>query len=318
VLADGSAHGGQTLRIGLVLEQPLVGRADDPYQHGAYLGLLRATRTLNVQGKVVAPKPGGSYGAPMSYLARQRYDLVIAIGSLERFDLDVVALRFPSVQFAALDVSHSDLKHRPPNVEGTVFKTEQAAYLAGFVAARMAGTRPGPPVASYVAGYPIPPVRRFVAGFQAGARKADPKIKILGTYTNDFVNAAKCDRAALDQIARGSRVVFDVAGACGIGALKAAKRKGVWGVGVDIDQSYLGPFVLTSVIKHLDVAVYRFATRLRQGRFPTGGDLVFDLQDGAVGLGPFSPQVPAALRREVERLRGLLVQGRIDVPTTPR
>jgi basic membrane protein A len=299
-----------------VLEQPLVGRASDPYQHGAYLGLLRATRNLDVQGKVVTPKPGGSYGAPMSYLARQRYDLVIAIGPIESYDLDVIARRFPSVQFAALDVSHRDLPHRPPNVEGTVFKTEQAAYLAGFLAVRMAERRPGPHVVSSVAGVSILPVRRFVAGFQAGARRADPKVTLLNAYTNDFVNPAKCERAALDQIARGSQVVFDVAGSCGLGALNAAKRKGVWGVGVDIDQSYLGPFILTSVIKHLDVAVYRFATRLRQGRFPTGGDLVFDLQDGAVGLGTFSPAVPRVLRREIDRLRTQLVQGRITVPTT--
>jgi basic membrane protein A and related proteins len=313
-----SASDPQPTRIGLVLEQPLVARADDPFQHSAYLGLARAVRALHVQGKVVAPAPTGSYVAPFSYLARQGYDLSIGIGFLELSDLAQVARTFPDRKFAILDAQHSDLPRSLPNVEGTVFRTEQPAFLAGYLAARMEDLRPPPHVVSSVGGYAIPPVKAFIAGFQAGAKYADPKITTLNAFTNDFVNPTKCSHAAGDQIARGSGVVFDVAGECGVGALRTAQKHGVWGIGVDIDQSYLGPFILTSVVKHLDVAVYEFATQLREGRFRTGGDVRFNLRNHGVGLGRFSARVPTALRSDLARLQTEIVQGRIKVPARLR
>jgi basic membrane protein A len=316
--AGATAHGAESLRVGLVLEQPLVGRADDPFQHSAYLGLARAVRTLHVEGRVVAPNPAptSSYLPPISYLARQRYDLVIGIGFLEARDFDRAALRFPELRFALLDTPRDVLAHRPPNVQGTVFRTEQPSYLAGYLAARMEARRPGPHVVSAVGGIAIPPVKAYIAGFQAGAHRADPTVRTLVSYTNDFVNPAKCARAARAQIAQGSGVVFDVAGGCGVGALQVAKRRGVWGIGVDIDQSYLGPFVLTSVIKRLDVAVYDFVHDLQLGRMKTGGNTVFDLRNGGVGLGRFSPQVPPSLRRELQTLTKEIEDRRIVVPAS--
>ena len=303
------------MRVGLVLEQPLVGLASDPFQHSAYLGLQKAVRVLGVQGKVLSPPPTGSYVPPLSYLARQGYDLAIGIGFLQTDDLSRVSRLFPKSRFAILDARIEDVPKRPPNVEGTLFKTQEAAYLAGYLAAKMELKRPRPHVVSTVAGFAIPPVRSYVAGFQAGARRADPTIKTLNAYTNDFVNPTKCAHAAQAQLAQGSGVIFDVAGACGVGALKAAQRAGAWGIGVDIDQSYLGSFVLTSVIKRLDVAVYDFAVALRKGTFRTGGNMVFDLRNNGVALGPFSPHVPPALRHELGRLAGEIEAGRIKVPS---
>jgi basic membrane protein A and related proteins len=315
-----AADGGTQVRIGLVLEQPLVSRAGDPFQYGAYRGLVRAARDLHLRAKAVAPNPssrGDQYLAPMSYLARQRYDLVIAVGTLELGAVSHTARLFPHEKFVLLDGNRQAIRKAPTNVEGTVFHTEQAAYLAGFLAARMADRGPAPHVVSSVAGVPIGPVQAYVAGFQAGAKRADPKIRLRNAYTFDFLNPAKCRHAALNQIAHGSRVVFDVAGACGIGALAVAKQKGVFGIGVDIDQSYLGRFVLTSVVKDLDAAVYELAERLVHGRLRTGGNLSFDLRDHGVGLAKFSPEVPRALRRELIPLAARIEQGKIVVPTTP-
>ena len=311
--------GGSQLRIGLVLEQPLVSRSGDPFQYGAYHGLVRAARDLPVRAKVVAPNPSSSgdpYISAMSYLARQPYDLVIALGTLETDAVSHAARRFPHVRFALLDGTRRAVKHAPANVEGTVFHTEQPAYLAGFLAARMVDRGPRPHVVGSVAGVPIGTVRAYVSGFRAGARAADPKIKLLNAYTYDFVSQTKCRHAALNQIAQGSRVVFDVAGACGVGALEVAKRRGVYGIGVDIDQSYLGRYILTSVVKNLGSAVYDLASRLVDARWRTGGDLSFDLRNRGVGLGTISPDVPRALRRQLRTLAAEIVQGKIVVPTT--
>jgi basic membrane protein A and related proteins len=307
------------LRVGLVLEQPLVGRGSDPFQYGAYRGLVRAARTLHVRAKAVAPSPTGTgdqYLPAFSYLARQRYDLVIGVGFFEVGAMSKTARRFPHEKFALLDATRAAVKPPRPNVEGTIFHTEQPAYLAGFLAARMADRGPPPHVISSVGGVPIPTVDSFIAGFRAGAKRADPRIRVLNAYTNDFLNQTKCKHAALDQIAHGSRVVFDVAGACGIGALEAAKRKGVYGIGVDIDQSYLGKFILTSVVKNLNVAVYDLAKQLVRGRLRVGGNLSFDLRNRGVGLGKFSPHVSRALRRQLIPLAAEIKQGKIVVPAT--
>ena len=305
-------------RIGLVLEQPLVSRSGDPFQYGAYRGLLRAARNLHIRAKVVAPNPsteGDAYVAPMSYLARQRYDLVIAVGTLEVGAVARTARRFPQEKFALLDGARRAVKHAPGNVEGTVFHTEEPAYLAGFLAASIVDRGLRPHVVSSVAGVPLGTVQAYIAGFQAGAKAADPKIKLLNAYTYDFINQTRCRHAALNQIAQGSKVVFDVAGACGVGALEVAKKKGVYGIGVDIDQSYLGKFILTSVIKNLDAAVYELSKRVVGGRLHTGGNLSFDLRNHGVGLGKFSPLVPRALRRRLNALRAEIEQGTIVVPT---
>jgi basic membrane protein A len=312
----GAAAAGRQLRVGLVLETVAVGTVSDPFQHGAFVGLQRAIKDFHVQAKIVAPRPNGTWGPAFSYLARQKYDLVIGIGFLEAHDLARVAGKFPSTKFAILDAPWEVLKGGPKNVEGSVFRTEQPSFLAGYLAARIAKRRSPHPTISSVGGYPIPTVTAFIAGYQAGAKRANPRINLLNAYAFDFINPAKCKHAALGQIAQGSEVVFNVAGGCGLGALAAAKQRGVWGIGVDIDQSYLGRFILTSVIKRLDVAVYNLVRSLGQGRFRTGGNVVFDLRNRGVGLGRFSPLVTASLRRQLAGLRAQIVRGEIAVPTT--
>jgi basic membrane protein A and related proteins len=315
----GAASGGtRQVRIGLVLEQTLVGRASDPFQYGAFRGLVRAKRNLHVQAKAVAPSPtgvGDQFVAPFNRLAREHYDLVIGVGFLELQAASRAARKFPHEKFAILDATHEDVPRHPANLEGTVFHTEQAAYLAGVLAARMADRGPRPHVVSSVGGLEIPTVDSFIAGFEAGAKHADPKIKLLRTYTGTFLAKRPCANAARAQIDRGSTVVFDVAGACGLGALATAKREGAYGIGVDTDQSYLGRFILTSVIKNLDVAVYDLAKRVIHHRLPTGGNLNFDLRDNGVGLGRFSPVVRLSVRRELTSLARQIRQGKVKVPT---
>jgi basic membrane protein A len=143
---------------------------------------------------------------------------------------------------------------------------------------------------STVAGQKIPPVDAYIAGFQAGAKKANPGIQTLNGYSQDFVDQAKCKEIALDQIAKGSKVVFQVAGGCGLGALDAAKEKGVQGIGVDADQGYLGDHILTSALKKVDVAVYDAIKRAQEGQFEGGTDVVATVENGGVGLGKISAE----------------------------
>ena len=317
LLAGAAGAGGRAqVRVGLVLQTTEVDRGS-VFERGAFVGLQRAVKELGVSGKVVASSPTrGSFVPSFSYLARQKYDLIIGVGFDQAADMAAAASKFPTARFAILDARREDLEHRPKNVRGTLFKTEEAGYLAGYLAALMEKRRPGKDVVSTVGGYRIPPVDSYIAGYQAGARKADPGITTLNAYANDFLVPEKCKPLALDQIARGSGVVFAVAGPCGLGALATAKEKGVWGVGVDIDQSYLGPHVLTSVVKRLDVAVYDIVRSLVRGTLTTGGNSVFDLRNDGVALGKISPKVPRSFLAQVERIRREIVAGKISVPST--
>ena len=203
----------------------------------------------------------------------------------------------------------------PTNVQGYVLHVEEAAYLAGYLAALMEKARPGKDVVGSVGGGRYPPVDTFIAGYRAGARAAVPGITTLKGYSHDFRGPAKCRAVALSQISRGAGVIFNVAGACGLGALDAARSRHVWGVGVDIDQSFLGAHILTSVVKRYDVALFTELRALKEGRLRTGGTTSFGLKQNGVGLGRISSKVPRAFLRQLEVIRDLIARGEIRIPS---
>ena len=154
---------------------------------------------------------------------------------------------------------------------------------------------------SAVGGMKEPPVDRFIAGYFAGAEKAAPGIETILDYSQDWDDQAKCKELALNQIARGSQVVFQVAGGCGLGALNAAGERGVWGIGVDADQSFLGPHILTSAQKGVDSAVFLTIEAIQDGSWKGGGNATFGLKEDGVGLGKVSAESAAGGRRQGRR-----------------
>jgi basic membrane protein A len=307
-----------TVKVGLVTD--IGGLNDRSFNHLAYVGLQRAQSQLGVQGRVLTSSANAQYVPNLSTLARQNYNLVVAVGFLMADAVDTVAQRFPKTKFAIIDYPWAGLKHKPKNVVGLMFKQEQGGYLAGYLAGLvqkakgLPRTKPANVVAS-VGGQKIPPVVGYIAGFQAGAKAADPGVKTLNQYSNDFVDQAKCKEIALNQIAQGADVVFQVAGGCGLGALDAAREKGVWGIGADADQSYLGPYILTSALKKVDVSVFTVARSVKDGSFQGGRDLTFDVKNGGIGIGKISPKVPKAIVAKVLKVKAQIAAGTIKVPS---
>jgi basic membrane protein A and related proteins len=175
---------------------------------------------------------------------------------------------------------------------------------------------PGEEVISSVGGHRVPSVERWIAGYQAGARGANPRVKTLNGYTDDFVDPVKGRSVALSQIAKGSRVVFQVASTCGLGALEAASERGIWGIGVDVDQSHLGGHILTSAVKRMDVAVFETIEELMRGTLETGRTSRFSLRNGSVGLSTISSAVPPSFKAEIEEVRAAIVAGEIPIATS--
>ena len=241
--SDTSQEEKPAIKVGLVTD--IGGLNDRSFNQLANEGLERAKSELGVEGRVLTSESDADYVPNLSTLAQQKYDLVIGVGFLMSDSINTVAKQFPDTNFAIIDFSQAALKDKPANVRGLLFKENEAGYLAGYLAALVTKEKGGDQVISSVGGQKIPPVDAYIAGYQAAAKEVEASVKTLNGYSQDFVDQAKCKEIALNQIAEGSQVVFQVAGQCGLGALDAAKEKGVLGIGVDADQGYLGEHILT-------------------------------------------------------------------------
>jgi basic membrane protein A len=281
-----STPAAKQIKVGLVTD--IGGLNDRSFNQLANEGLKRAKSQLGVETRVLPSKSNADYVPNLSTLAQQKYDVVIGVGFLMADAMDTVASKFPNTKFAIIDVDQTSLKHKPSNVQGLLFKEQQSGYLAGYLAGLYVKDQGGKQVIGSVGGQKIPPVDHYIAGYQAGAKAADSGIKTLNGYSQDFVDQAKCKELALNQIAEGAQVVFQVAGQCGLGVLDAAKEKNVQGIGVDADQAYLGSQVLTSAIKKVDVAVFETIKAAQAGSFKGGTNATFDLTNDGAGIGKVS------------------------------
>jgi basic membrane protein A len=311
--ANGTTTTSSALKVGLVTDTG--GLNDRGFNHLAYLGVQKAKQQLGSDFRVFLSNSSSDYIPNLTKSTQLGHDLTIGVGFTEADAIDTVAHKVPKSKFAIVDVDQTTEPHKPPNLLGLLFKEQEVGYLAGYLAALQEKRRPGPDVIGSVGGMKQPPVDRFIAGYQAGAKAADPGIKVLNGYSQDFEDQQKCKEIALNQIAQGAGVVFQVAGGCGLGALEAAKQKNVWGIGVDADQSFLGPHILTSATKRVDTAVFLAIKSVKDGTFK-GGNVTYGLKDNGVALGKISPKVPAADVKKVQQIRADIISGKIsNIPT---
>ncbi len=313
--ATTTSTSGKTIKVGLVTD--VGGLNDRGFNHLAYLGVLEAKTKLGVQYRVSLSSSSAEYVPNLTALARGGYDIVIGVGFTEAQAIDTAAHLFPHTKFAIVDVDQTTEPHKPPNLLGLLFREQEVGYLAGYLAGLEEKRLPGKDVVGSVGGQKQPPVDRFIAGYQAGAKAADPGITTLNGYSQDFVKQDLCKTIALNQISAGAGVVFQVAGGCGLGVIKAAGEKNVWAIGVDADQSYIDPkHVLTSATKHVDVAVFKAIQAVVNGSFH-GGNAVYGLKDDGVGLGKINPRVPKSEVAAVDKIRAEIVSGKLaNIPTT--
>jgi basic membrane protein A len=311
----GSASAAHKAGFSACLVTDIGGLNDKSFNHLAYVGLQHAQRA-GIKGRVIQSASGSQYIPNLTACVRSGASITIGVGFLMDGAMDTVASAFPNSKFAIVDDDVTFMKHKPKNVEGLLFSEQQAGYLVGYAAGLWAKSHGGKAVGS-VGGLKIPPVDRYIAGFQFGAKKADPGIKTLNGYSNDFVKQAKCKETALNQIAQGSVVEFQVAGQCGLGVLDASHEKGIFGIGVDADQGYLGPWVMTSALKRVDVAVYNAIQAANHGTLKGGANKQFSASIGGVGYGKWSSKVPASIKSAVAAQFVKLKAGQIKgIPTT--
>jgi basic membrane protein A and related proteins len=306
-----SSSSGSGFKVGLVTD--IGGLNDHGFNHLSYEGLLQAESQLGVKGTVLQSSSGADYVPNLTKLAAAGNKLVIAVGFLMAAPLEQVAKQYPNTHFAIIDSPGATAPDTAPNIEGIDFAEQQAGYPAGYLAGLYLKAH-GYTTASTVGGQSIPPVTLYIAGFQAGVKAADPSAKLLNAYSQDFTDESKCKELALNQINAGSRVVFQVAGGCGLGVISAGVQTHTQVIGVDADQNYLAPtLVLTSAEKMVNTGVFTAIKDLQAGTFSS--NLQEDITDGGVGIGKIDA-AGAPYASQINNVIAGMKSGKIKPPTT--
>jgi basic membrane protein A and related proteins len=279
-----------------------------------------------VEPLVIQSKSPEDYEPNIQLLVDQGSDLSIGNGFSFETAVETVAKRNPGSQFLLidsplLDAAAGNAAYSLPNVRTVTFKEHEGSFLVGALAGLV--TKTGK--VGFVGGMEVPLIKRFEAGYRAGVKTTQPKAsaQLLAVYTGNFNNVAAGKQVAQDLIAKGVDVLYHAAGADGLGVIKAveearAQGKPVYAIGVDSDQSHLAPdAVITSMIKHVDLAVYQAAKDLAEGTF-SAGDQTLGLKEGGVGYAEVRLDFPgkAEALQKVEALRQRIISGGLKVPAT--
>ena len=241
----------------------------------------------------------------------EEYDLIICVGYQLADALRTAAEANPDQKFAIIDDSScSDLD----NVSCLMFKQEQASYLVGYVA----GLTTQKNNVGIVLGMASETMHGFGYGYVAGVLDANPDCKVQQINANTFSDSAVGKTSANTMITNGADIIFQAAGATGIGVIEACNEAGdgVYAIGVDQDQAYLAPdSVLTSAMKSVDVSVYDTVENLVNGTLE-GGNVVYDLESNGVNIAPTQDLLTDDVIAAVEDVKSKIISGEIQVPAT--
>jgi basic membrane protein A and related proteins len=293
---------------------------DKSFNQSQLEGLKRAKTQLGVNIMPLQSNSTSDYAPNFNTAVRKGANLVIAAGFLLADTTATYAKKFPNTHFAITDygaevppLGSKTFKPLYKNVEGLTYAANESGCLVGVLAAKMAQKNGGNTIGA-VGGLKIPPVDIWIAGYRFCAQKAVPGTKVLIQYSQDFVAIDKCKTVAENEIGQGAKVLFQVAGGCGQGTLKAADDAGIWGIGVDKDQYNDAKRVLTSGVKRVDVGVFQAVKQAAADQFKGGADLLFNLKNGGMGVGKINPSVPASWVTLMNSYKAKIIAGKLKVP----
>ncbi len=319
-----TAEGKQRPKVGIVFD--IGGKNDRSFNAAAWEGVKRAEKDFDIELRDVEPGNPTSIEPAMRAFAERKFDLIIGVGFAQGPIMQKVATDYPNIKFAIIDgvIFEADGKTPKENVASLVFREHEGSYLVGIIAAET--TKTG--TIGFVGGMDIPLIHRFETGYREGAQSVDPNIKVIknfvGVTDHAWNNPGKGKELSLAQIQKGADVIFTAAGNSGLGAFDAAEQYGKdangrankYVIGVDSNQNGVKPgFVLTSMVKRVDVAVYDVVRDITQGKFD-GGFHVFGLdKDGiAYALDEHNKAlISEETIKRVEEARRKIVAGEIKV-----
>jgi basic membrane protein A and related proteins len=296
-------------RVGLALDKG--GRDDQSFNAAAYRGSQEAEKGLGVKVKVLEGRDDNSETLLRS-LAEKKFDLIIAIGVNQTEAIKKVSAQFPERKFVLVDAEVT-----APNVKSVIFEEHQGAFLVGAIAGLVSKTGK----VGFIGGMEIPLIRRFQMGYEAGVHHVKKSTKVVSNFagvTGDaWNNPAKGKELALAQYGAGADIIFAAAGATNLGVFDAAEEKKTYAIGVDSNQNGVKPGrILTSMLKRVDLAVYKVIEAAKSGKFGAGTerrgldaegvDFAVDAHNQAI--------LPQDVITKVNALKADIISGKIAVP----
>lgn len=315
---------GCNIRVGIVFD--IGGKNDRSFNAAAWEGVKRAEKDLNICLYDVEPGNPTSIEPAMRAFAERNFDLILGIGFAQGPIMQKVAVDYPEIKFGIVDgvIFEADGKTPKKNVASLVFREHEGSFLVGMIAAAKSKTG----VIGFVGGMDIPLIHKFETGYEEGARYVNPNIKVIDNYVgvtdSAWNNPGKGKELALNQIEKGVDVIFTAAGNSGLGAFDAVEQYGrndegeanKFVIGVDANQNGLKPgFVLTSMVKRVDNAVYDVVKEVLDGKF-RGGFHVFGLEKDGVAYAMDENNktiIPDSVIQQTEEARAKIVSGEIKV-----
>jgi basic membrane protein A and related proteins len=305
----GKPAAGGGIKVALVLS--VGGLGDKSFNDSAYQGLMKAKSELGITAVYGQPEQMSEDEKYLRQYAEQGFDPVIGVGFLMKDALDKVAGEFPKTHFAIIDA----LVDRP-NVASLVFKEHEGSFLVGAIAGLM--TKTGK--VGFVGGMDIPLIHKFELGYTEGVKYVNPKAEIFVAYAGSgpesFHDPVKGKSLALSQFDRGADIIFQAAGSTGNGVIDAAKERRLFAIGVDANQNYMAPGnVLTSMMKRVDVAVFKIVKDVVEGSFAGGPHVYGPEVDGvAYALDDYNRGlIPPEVLAKVDAIKQDIVAGKIKV-----
>jgi len=314
---------GDVTQVGIAFDA--IGRGDGSFNDAAAAGLDRTKAELGFEVSEQVPAADGSDRADkLDLLANEGFNPVIAVGFLFSDPLDQVAPDFADTCFGVIDSVVEQ-----PNVAGLVFAEHEGSFLVGAAAALKSESG----TIGFVGGLEGDLIKRFEAGYTAGAKQVNPDINVLVGYAGSTVDAfndpAKGNEIAKGQIDGGADIVYHAAGQTGLGVFQAVKEANdagntVWAIGVDSDQgspdnkgvpNEVKPYILTSMLKRVDVAVEETINAVNDGTFAAGVQ-VFDLARDGVGYSVTGGHIDDIVT-QLDELKEQIISGEITVPEAP-
>ena len=278
-----TANAAKTLRVALVAADRI---GDRNFMDSAREGLLKAAKDFKIQYKILECKADASVYYDRVLAAAENFDLVlIAPGYFFDKELAEITPRFPKVTFVYLDGA--------TDLDGLVsipFAENEGSFLAGLWQGLMAN-HPSlkrverSNVVGFVGGADWPVIRNFQVGYEQGVKYVSPKTRVESVFAGTHFDPAKGKEAALEVHKKGANIIYQAAGPSGLGVLEAARDADFWAIGVDIDQCPAQPgFIMASMQKKANVAVYETIRRGVQGTLKRGTTYPYGVKENGVGL----------------------------------
>jgi len=301
----GIAIGGEVHSIALVLPGSI---ADGGWNAHAYQGLEElASQGYKTAYTESCPIP--DMETALRGYAEEGYDLVIGHGFEFGTPTLAVAKDYPHTYFFVSGKAPKNVVI-PKNVQFIDQLEFQGSFLCGVLAGLMTKSN----TVAFVGGMEIPTQLANLAAYTKGAEMANPNVKVLSVITGTFEDPEKGREAALSMIGLGADILYQTADSTGMGAMQAAKEKGVYIIGYAGDQRDVAPnLVLTSNVVSIPKAIEAQVKRIAEGTF--GGSIWrAGIKEGIVDIAPFGPMVPKDIQEQVLILRKAIIAGYLQPP----